>query len=194
MTFKQIKRWYLHFIISQKAWLHFLIAKFTVNLKNWLWKRRSRSLGLPENLSQRKKKVIHPSSMPIPQRKIIFYLLITRLYQLLLLLYCSSLVRFPCSFSFFLIGKIHHWKKKKATKKSFTDFQRTHMLRLTVNLDHDYISKNWRKTLCRCQAQPRLLCSTNTLVMHLRQLFFYYYCKLWSCWLCSVHPLETNRW
>lgn len=39
-TFRRIKRWYLHFIISQEEWLHFLMAKFTIKLKKRLWKKK----------------------------------------------------------------------------------------------------------------------------------------------------------
>lgn len=118
MSFWSIKSWYLHFIISQEGWLHFLIAEFTVNLKKWL------SPGLPENLSQWKNKVVYPSSMPTPQRKIRLYLLITELYQLLQPLYCSGLDCFPC---WLLVSeKINHWKN--TPKKSFTDFQRIDIL------------------------------------------------------------------
>lgn len=196
MTFKRIKRWYLHFIVSQEGWLHFLIAKFTINLKNWLWKRSSRSLGLPENLSQWKNNVVYSSSMPTPQRKIILYLLITRLYQMLLLLYCSGLVRFPCSFSFFLLDKIHHWKKKTNPKKCFTDFQRTYMLRLTINLDHDYILKSRRKTLCRCQGQARLLCITWLLAVWLCILGNYFSITIVSYgavgYVACIHWKQTD--
>lgn len=115
------------------------------------------SPGLPENLSQWKN-TVYSSSTPTPQRKIIFYLLITGLYQLLQPLHCSGLDCFPCCWWFLVLEKIYHRKEYK--KNAFTYFQKTYMLRSVVSLDSWLHFKKGKENILRCQAQERLFCPT----------------------------------
>lgn len=131
MTFRRIKSWYLHFIISQEGWLCFLIAKFTINPKKWLWKKKFQEPRSSRKFITTEKQ----SSLPFfhaytPKENNILPTDHTALPTApATLLFLSGLL----SLLAFSLGENSSLKKHK--KISFTDFQRTYMLRPIVSLD-----------------------------------------------------------
>lgn len=159
MTFRRIKSWYLHFIISQEGWLHFLLAKFTVNQQNWLWKKKKKFC---EPRSSRKFITTEKQSL------LFFHAYTPKENNILptdhraLPTSPATLLFWPGLFSLLLLvfGLGENSSLKRTQNNSSTYFQKTYMLRSVVSLDSWLHFKKGEENILRCQAQERLFCPT----------------------------------